>query len=139
MKLRVISGICLLLAVLIYSCQNEKSIEYKRMYTEGSEVYQTYCQNCHGNKGEGLAALIPPLTDITALKSNPTSLPCAVKFGLKGKITVSGKQFDSNMPASSELTPIQIAQVAIYVSNSFGNKNGFTSEDEVVKALNACK
>ena len=139
MKLRVIGSICVLLAVLIYSCQEEKSVEYKRMYTEGSEVYQTYCQNCHGSKGEGLAALIPPLTDTTALKSNPTALPCTVKYGLKGKITVSGKQFDGNMPASSELTPIQIAQVAIYVSNSFGNKNGFTNEDEVNKALNSCK
>jgi mono/diheme cytochrome c family protein len=135
MKLRVISGIYVLLAIVTFSCQDEKSVEYKRMYTEGSQVYQTYCQNCHGSKGEGLAALIPPLTDSTVLKS----LPCTVKFGLKGKITVSGKQFDGNMPASSALSPIQIAQVAIYVSNSFGNKSGFMSEDEVNTTLNSCK
>jgi len=138
MKLRVIGGICLLLAILIISCQDEKSLDYKRLYVEGSEIYQSHCQNCHGSKGEGLAALIPPLTDTLALKSHPTSLPCAVKFGLQGKITVSGKQFEGNMPAAG-LTPIQIAQVAIYVSNSFGNKNGFTSEDEVDKTLSACK
>lgn len=140
MKMRVIGSICVLLALLmIISCQDEKDLEYTRMYTEGSQIYQSYCQNCHGSKGEGLAALIPPLTDTIALKSRPTSLPCAVKFGLKGKITVSGKQFEGNMPASADLTPIQIAQVAIYVSNSFGNKNGFKREDEVNKALGACK
>lgn len=139
MKLRIIGCICLLLAVLIISCQDEKGLEYTRMYTEGSQVYQSYCQNCHGSKGEGLAALIPPLTDAAALKSHTTSLPCVVKFGLKGKITISGKQFEGNMPASSELTPIQVAQVAIYVSNSFGNKNGFKSEDDVDKALNRCR
>jgi len=124
---------------MILSCQNEKSVEYKRMYTEGSQVYQTYCQNCHGSKGEGLAALIPPVTNISAPKSHPLSLPCIVKFGLKGKISVSGKQFDGNMPPISDLSPIQIAQVAIYVSNSFGNNNGFMSEDEVNKALNNCR
>lgn len=135
MKLRVIGGICLLLVVMaIISCQDEKSIDYRRMYTEGGQVYQNHCQNCHGSKGEGLAALIPPLTDTLILKS----LPCAVKSGVQGKIKVSGKQFDGNMP-SSGLTPIQIAQVTIYVSNSFGNKNGFEKEDEVEKILNDCK
>jgi mono/diheme cytochrome c family protein len=134
MKLRVIGGICLLLAIVIISCQDEKSIDYTRLYAEGSLVYQTHCQNCHGAKGEGLAALIPPLTDTISLKS----LPCVVKFGLKGKVTVSGKKFEGNMPAA-DLTPIQIAQVAVYVSNSFGNKNGFKSEDEVGKVLSSCK
>lgn len=135
MKLRVIGSICLLLAALIIaSCQDEKSLEYKRMYADGSMVYQNHCQNCHGSKGEGLAALIPPLTDSIVLKT----LPCVVKSGLKGKITVKGRPFEGDMP-SSELSPIQIAQVAIYVSNSFGNKNGFDSEDTVDKALNSCK
>jgi mono/diheme cytochrome c family protein len=138
MKLRIIGGICLLLAIVVISCQDEKTIEYKRMYTEGGEVYHTHCQNCHGSQGEGLLALIPPLTDTSALRSHQTALPCAVKFGLQGNITVSGKQFEGKMPAS-DLTPIQIAQVAIYVSNSFGNKNGFVSEDEVEKALSGCK
>ena len=134
MKLRVIGGICLLLAILIISCQDEKSLDYSRLYTEGSQVYQSHCQNCHGAKGEGLAALIPPLTDTVALKT----LPCVVKSGLKGTITVSGKQFEGNM-AAADLTPIQIAQVAVYVSNSFGNKHGFAGEDEVDKAISKCE
>lgn len=138
MKLYIIGSICFFWAIIVISCQNEKGIEYRRMYTEGGEIYQSHCQNCHGSKGEGLAALIPPLTDTIALKSHQTSLPCAVQFGLQGKITVKGRQFDGNMPAAG-LTPIQIAEVSIYVSNSFGNKHGFTSEDEVQKALNACK
>ena len=81
-----------------------------------------------------LAALIPPLTDTVALKT----LPCVVKSGLKGTITVSGKQFEGNM-AAADLTPIQIAQVAVYVSNSFGNKHGFAGEDEVDNTLNKCR
>jgi mono/diheme cytochrome c family protein len=139
MKLRVIGGICVLLAIMIIaSCQDEKTIDYKRMYVEGSLVYQNHCQNCHGTKGEGLAALIPPLTDTLALRSPQTSLPCVAKLGLQGAITVSGKPFEGNMPATG-LTPIQVAQVSIYVSNAFGNKNGFKSEDKVEKALDKCK
>jgi mono/diheme cytochrome c family protein len=134
MKLFVIGSICLLLAVMVIACQNQKSIDYNRLYAEGSQVYQSRCQNCHGEKGEGLAALIPPLRDAVVLKK----LPCVVKSGLQGKITVSGRQFEGNMPAV-DLTPIEIAQVAVYVSNSFGNKSGFASEDDVDKVLSACK
>ena len=138
MKLRVIGAICLLLAVLIASCQDEQSIDFKRYYAEGSVVYQSHCQNCHGSKGEGLAALIPSLTHVADLKKGKTSLPCIVQFGLQGKIIVGGKQFEGNMPPA-DLTPIEVAQVAIYVSNSFGNQHGFMSEDEVDKALGGCR
>ena len=139
MKFRVIIGICGILAIVfIISCQDEQSIDFKRYYGEGSQVYQTHCQNCHGSKGEGLASLIPPLTHVADLKKGKTSLPCIVQFGLQGKITVAGKQFEGNMPPS-DLTPIEVAQVVIYVSNSFGNQHGFMSEDEVDKALERCK
>jgi mono/diheme cytochrome c family protein len=139
MKLRVIGGICLLLTILIIGCEDEQSIDFKRYYAEGSVVYQTHCQNCHGEKGQGLAALIPPLTDTAAFKANgKLSLPCIIQNGLQEKITVAGKQFEGNMPPVG-LTPIEVAQAVIYVSNSFGNKNGFKSADKVNSALNNCR
>jgi mono/diheme cytochrome c family protein len=137
MKLKIISGICFLLLGLIISCQSEDSIEFKRYYTAGALVYQTHCQNCHGAKGEGLLALIPPLTDTTYIKANAAQLPCNIKYGLKGKITLSGKAFEGAMP-SSDLTPIEIAQVLTYVSNSFGNKAETITVDEVNTNLTKC-
>jgi mono/diheme cytochrome c family protein len=137
MKIRIIACICLLLSALIYSCQSDGSIEFKQYYSAGSLVYQSHCQNCHGDKGEGLAALIPPLTDTSSLKRYQTKLPCIIQNGLKGKVTVAGKDFDGTMPAAG-LTPIEIAQVVTYVSNSFGNKLGVVTGDDVVAALAKC-
>src|ERR1700753_1317891 len=117
-------GIFLTVIILfIISCQSEENIEFKRYYSSGALVYQTHCQNCHGANGEGLSALIPPLTDSSFLKSKKAELACAVKLGLEGQITVKGKEFNDKMPAN-DLTPIEIAQVLTYVTNSFGNKQG---------------
>jgi mono/diheme cytochrome c family protein len=130
MKTMVVGCICLLLSALIYSCQSDGSIEFKRYYSAGSLVYQSHCQNCHGNKGEGLAGLIPPLTDTIALKNYKSKLPCIIQNGLKGKIKIAGKDFDGAMPAA-DLSPIEIAQVATYITNSFGNKLGVITGDDV--------
>ena len=137
MKIRVIACICLLLSALIYSCQSDSSIEFKQYYSAGALVYQSHCQNCHGLKGEGLAALIPPLSDTSALKHYQTKLPCIIQNGLKGKINVAGKDFDGTMPTAG-LAPIEIAQVVTYVGNSFGNKLGVVTGDDVGTALGKC-
>lgn len=134
----VIGGIFLLLMALVYSCQSDSSIAFKQYYSAGSMVYQAHCQNCHGNKGEGLGGLIPPLTDTASIKTYKTKLPCIIQNGLNGKITVSGKSFDGQMPASG-LTPIEIAQVATYVTNSFGNNLGVVTGDDVTEDLTRCE
>lgn len=137
MKVKIIGGICLLLFALIYSCQSDESIEYNRYYSAGVVVYQTRCQNCHGDKGQGLNALMPPLTDTLYIKSHRSTLTCQLKNGLNGKITIDGKTFDDKMPAI-ELSPIEMAEVITYVTNSFGNKQGIFTDDQVKTALNNC-
>lgn len=132
MKSRIIFSLLGLVIALAISCQNDGSIEFNRYYSNGSVVYQTHCQNCHGAKGEGLQGLIPPLTDSLYIKKNKQQLACFLKTGIKGKITINNKTFDGDMPAS-ELTPLEIAQVLTYVTNSFGNKVG-TSTVEIVNA-----
>jgi mono/diheme cytochrome c family protein len=133
----VIGSILLLIAVMV-SCQSEQQVEYYRYYSAGAAVYQNHCQNCHGDKGQGLAALIPPLTDTAYLKTNKKYLACCLKNGLDGKITVNHIAFDGKMPAT-ELSPIEIAQVLTYVTNSFGNKAGLMSTDDVERDLKKCK
>jgi len=138
MKVKIIGIICLLAFFsMIYSCQSDASIEYSRYYSAGAVVYHDHCQNCHGDKGEGLNGLIPPLTDTLLLKSYKNNLACQLKNGLSGKITVKGKEFDGSMPAT-DLSPIEFAQVLTYLTNSFGNKQGIFSDDMVQTALNKC-
>jgi mono/diheme cytochrome c family protein len=138
MKLKVITALLAFVAAVVYSCQSEQEIEFMRYYTTGQELYKTNCQNCHGAQGEGLAALIPPLTDKVYLKNNKTQLACYIHNGLKLPIIVNGKAFSGQMPPSA-LAPIQIAQVLTYIENSFGNKMGLHDVLEVNSELEHCK
>src|ERR1700744_1245339 len=108
-----LTGIICAVIVLIVSCQSEEQIEFERYYSAGNAVYQSHCQNCHSEKGEGLNGLIPPLTDNAYLKRQQSALPCFIKNGLKGKINVAGKVFEGEMPAA-DLSPVEIAQVLTY-------------------------
>ena len=54
------------------------------LYSEGERVYTAYCSNCHMDDGSGLAALIPPLTDMEYLQANITMLPCIITNGMAG-------------------------------------------------------
>ncbi|WCT14992.1 c-type cytochrome [Mucilaginibacter jinjuensis] len=138
---RQLSALILLTAFvsIISSCMNDEDIEYKRAFTAGAVVYQNHCQNCHGNTGEGLSALMPPLTDSVYLKQNKAQLACILKYGLAGKlIIVHNKPYQNQMPPS-DLAPIEIAQVLTYVKNSFGNKLGGVKVEEVNKDLSICQ
>lgn len=130
--------LCLAIAGLTISCQSEAQIEYIRYYTGGRELYKTHCQNCHGQTGEGLSALMPPLTDTAYIRKNQHILPCYIKNGVSGLISVSGKFYDSTMPPA-DLSPIEIAKVLTYVTNSFGNHNGLIDVKQVEKDLKECK
>ncbi|HAL82576.1 MAG TPA: copper oxidase [Mucilaginibacter sp.] len=138
MKLKIIAGIGLLLVILIVSCQSEEQLEFDRYYSAGSIVYQSRCQNCHGAKGEGLQALMPPLTDSAFLKANRALLSCSVKYGLNGKVSISKKIFEGQMPPN-DLAPIEIANVLTYVTNSFGNKMGTITSQQVEIDLRKCR
>jgi mono/diheme cytochrome c family protein len=138
MKFKVLTAIGLLVLILMVSCQDEARIEFDRYYSAGNLLYQQRCQNCHGEHGEGLQALIPPLTDSVYLKTNKAILPCSVNNGLKGKITILNRQFDGQMPANN-LTPIELAKVLTYITNSFGNKQGLISVDVIGADLAKCK
>jgi len=138
MKVKAVIGLGILLIIAVISCQDDKSIEFARYYSSGSLIYQTHCQNCHGAHGEGLNGLIPPLTDSIFIKENLHQLPCLVKNGLKGKLKVSHKDFEGQMPAV-DLAPIEIAQALTYVTNSFGNKLGTVNVDRVNTDLTGCR
>ena len=139
MKLTITSIIAFVLLVfIIVSCQSEGGLEFDRYYSGGSLLYQSRCQNCHGANGEGLAALIPPLTDSVYLRNNKAALACITKNGLKGKVTISGRTFEGQMPYT-DMAPIEIAKVLTYISNSFGNKMGVVTTQQIEEDLKKCK
>ncbi|HWZ14509.1 MAG TPA: cytochrome c [Mucilaginibacter sp.] len=127
-----------LLMGMFISCQSDTEVEFQRYYSNGGAIYQAHCQNCHGAHGEGLQALIPPLNDTAYIKTNKSALPCFIRNGMKGQITLSSRRFEGEMPAS-ELAPVELAAVLTYISNSFGNKLGLVKSEQVEGDLKGCK
>lgn len=140
MKLKLIAGMLLLVVGLITACQSDTELEFKRYYTGGAAIYKQKCQNCHGNNGEGLNNLIPPLTDSVFLKKNRDYLPCLVRNGVKETVlVVNSKAYEGMMPPNADLAPMDIAKVLTFVTNSFGNRQGTITVDVVEKDLEACR
>lgn len=142
MKLKVVScigSVIFLLCIGTFtSCENDEQIEFNRYYSLGGLIYQGHCQNCHGAKGEGLQALIPPLNDPSYLKAHINQLPCLIKGGMKEKITINNKAFEGEMPPA-DLPAIQVAGVLTYITNSFGNKTGRITVEAVEASLKNCE
>jgi len=128
-----------IMAMIIQSCQNEDSITYKRYYVNGKGLYEKNCQNCHGADGKGLGTLYPPLTDSTYLITNKKKLACIIRNGQSEQITINNVAYQGQMPANNTLADIDIAQIIVYITNSFGNKQGHYDQAEVAKDLAACK
>lgn len=126
-------------STIIYSCQSAQHLEQDMYYTNGRDLYIQHCQNCHGTKGEGLGELAPPLTDTVFLKANKTRLACIIQNGLQGPITVGGKVYDEKMPAEETLANIDLAQLIVYITNNFGNKQGMYKTQQVATDLKNCK
>ena len=124
------------LYLLFYSCQSEEAIRKAQYITNGQKLYVARCQNCHGAKGEGLATLYPPLTDSIYLQTHREQLPRIVKNGLSGSIEVNGQKFNDKMPPTAHITPIEIAYVLTYITNTFGKDERIFSLEEVNQSLN---
>ncbi len=122
----------------LFSCNMELSVETMQYATNGQKLYVTHCQNCHGNKGEGLGKLYPPLTDVNFLNENRNKLACIVKNGMSGEITVNNIKFNQLMPGVPELTSIDIAYVLTYVTTYFGDSKTHFKKEEIEEYLRNC-
>ncbi|TKC10384.1 c-type cytochrome [Pedobacter polaris] len=138
-KIILLAIFTITICTMIYSCQSESEIELASYVSNGKDIYIKYCQNCHGEKGEGLGQLAPPLTDSVFLKENKSQLACFIKNGVNKPMVINGKTYQEKMPSFPQLENIDIAQVIVYVTNSFGNKQGIYQHQLVESDLRNCK
>ncbi|MDT4860842.1 hypothetical protein FQZ97_954220 [compost metagenome] len=124
---------------ILYSCQTAGDIEYAKYLSNGKDIYIANCQNCHGKNGEGLGELAPPLSDTTFLINNKTKLAGMIKNGVNEPMLIHGKIYEGKMPDFPNLHDIDLAQVIVYVTNSFGNKQGMYTYEQVAKDLSTSK
>ncbi|WP_290469406.1 cytochrome c [Lacinutrix sp. MedPE-SW] len=130
-------GFCMLF--LLSSCNSsnkklaQKSEFEKQDFSEGKQVYEDFCMQCHMANGKGVPRAFPPLAKSDYLKNKREASIKAIKYGLSGSITVNGKVYNSNM-APQGLSNKEIADVMNYITNSWGNENtSLITEEEVSK------
>lgn len=138
--------------VILWQCQSKNdapdvydgmdsrtAIRMRQYMVQGKSLYQMHCQNCHGDTGQGLGELIPPLAKSDYLMSDIDRALCIIKNGQKGEITVNGVVYNQIMPASSALKDLEIAEIATYIANSWGNKSGLVEVKHVQDVLGSCQ
>lgn len=130
--------VCSVFLLMIHSCHTAEDLQMARYLTGGQDLYRLHCQNCHGENGEGLGQLAPPLTDTTSLTVKKQKIACYIKNGMSEKIVVDGVVYEEKMPAFPDLKPIDLAKVIVYISNSFGNKQGMYTPEQVAADLKSC-
>ena len=96
----------------------------------GEAVFKANCIACHGVEGKGVEGAFPPLAESDYLNADHNRGIQAVTKGLSGEITVNGKKFNSVM-APLALKDDDVANVLTFVLNSFGNKGGEVTPEQV--------
>ena len=101
--------------------------------SKGEEIYKAKCVACHQENGQGLADAFPPLANSDYLVADKIRALTGVLMGKTGEITVNGKIFNQEMPANV-LTDEEAVDVMNYVLNSWGNKGGTVTIEDVKAA-----
>lgn len=103
-------------------------------FSEGKQIYNDFCMQCHMANGEGVPKVFPPLANSDYLKNNRTQSIKAIKYGLSGEITVNGVKYNTTMAAQG-LSNKEIADVMNYITNNWGNKSDLIVTEEQVQGL----
>lgn len=111
---------------VVKAANKEEKIQF------GKRVYDANCMACHQPNGEGIPGAFPPVAKSDYLNADPIRGVEAIVHGLEGPIKVNGESFNSVMPAM-DLTDDQIANVMTYLLNSWDNKGGEITVEQVQK------
>lgn len=111
---------------------------YKDNRTAGFNLFNTHCSSCHGLDGKGKDQLAPPLLNSEYVGGSTDRLILLTLNGLKGPVTVNGKRYEMNavMPGiknNPELSDKDIADLLIFLRNSFSFSSTYVSEKDVAK------
>ena len=99
--------------------QQEKPL--KQSILDGEEIYQDFCLQCHLDNGKGVENAFPPLAKSDYLQNNIEASIRAIKYGIRGEITVNGNTYNGLM-VNQGLDEEEVADVMNYILNSWGNK-----------------
>lgn len=81
----------------------------------GGAVFDTACASCHQAGGVGVPGTFPPLAG-NPNAADPAHVEKVIREGLSGPIDVNGEAYNGTMPALTNLSDTEIADVTAYVT-----------------------
>ncbi|GLB54181.1 hypothetical protein NBRC110019_32220 [Neptunitalea chrysea] len=108
--------------------------ELEKSIARGKDIYTEFCVTCHLPNGKGIAPAFPPLDESDWLTGDRTKAIRAVKYGIKGEITVNGITYN-NLMTTLGLYDDEVADVINYISNSWSNTNTQLVTEKEVQAI----
>lgn len=114
---------------------------FRKQFPAGISLFNSTCQTCHGEDGNGIAALAPPLNHSDWVTGDKDRLIAIVLYGLTGPVKVNKKLYKSpeisgDMPGlghNKDITDETIAQVLSYIRKNWNNNASYITRDEVLK------
>lgn len=93
--------------------------------TRGGQLYEQHCAQCHGDAGEGAAGAYPPLAGHRAVtQSSPVNAVQAILSGGFAPATQAHPRPYGMPPYRSQLNDDEVAAVASFIRQSWGNRAG---------------
>ena len=100
----------------------------------GQAIYEANCSACHGPDGEGQPRYFPSLAgDASVQASDPTTIARIILEGSRSVPTPAKPTAPAMPPFAWKLNDAQIASVATFVRNSWGNSAPAVSRSKVAK------
>lgn len=100
----------------------------------GRQLFTGTCSVCHQANGEGLKGVFPPLAKSDYIAADPKRIVNAMLHGVSGKVTVNGVEYNSVMPPMTQLADDEVANIATFVLNSWGNPGGQVTKEQATAA-----
>jgi mono/diheme cytochrome c family protein len=126
---------------------NSNAENIAKLYPKGVALFGSVCQTCHGQDGNGVPSLAPPLNGSEWVVGDKNKLIPIVLYGLTGPVKVAGKEYkapeiNGDMPGigqNKEFSDDDVAQVLNFIRSSWGNKGKKISASDVTNTRNKFK
>ena len=103
----------------------------KTLMEKGKAIY-VQCLACHQANGEGITGAFPPLANSDYMLADINRMIKTILNGTTDPIMVNGTEYPGNtMTKFTHLSDKDIAAVATYVLNSWGNPGGVVTTEMV--------
>lgn len=106
---------------------------------QGERLYAQHCSGCHGEQGQGLARLVPPLAGSDYLVGHRAELACLLRNGQREVIVVNGVGYHNVMPGNKTLSTAQLTNLLNFIESHWGNEAAPRTIHDVQQQLDRCR